>query len=91
MELPPTETTIYVASIFAGILITLRAIEAGIEKMLEELDSGFERVWLFDYRGVYLDPEGKIPAAFGERFSLLEEFHFPGIELRLYNIPGSAR
>ncbi|GEM_PF-1144362 len=62
-----------------------------LEKMIEDLGRRFERVWLFDYRGVYLDPEGKIPVIFGERFDLVEEFRFPGVDLRLYTIPGSAR
>jgi mannosyltransferase len=51
---------------------------------IADLEKRFERIWLVDYYGWYIDPEGKIPKAFDERFELAGEHRFIGIDVRLY-------
>jgi mannosyltransferase len=48
-------------------------------------DSG--RVWLVDYRAWYMDPEGKIPRVFGERWRRAREYKFVGVDVTLFENP----
>jgi mannosyltransferase len=54
---------------------------------ISEIETRYERIWLVDYFGWYIDPEGKIPKAFDERFELADELRFTGIDVRLYDNP----
>jgi mannosyltransferase len=54
---------------------------------MADLEKRFERIWLVDYFGWYIDPEGRIPEAFSERFEPEGMYRFTGIDVRLYDNP----
>lgn len=58
---------------------------------MDYLERQFERIWLVNYFGWYLDPKEKIPEVFDEQFKLADEQHFVGIDVRLYRNPRSLR
>ncbi|UCF06055.1 MAG: glycosyltransferase family 39 protein [bacterium] len=60
-------------------------------QMVDEFGQRYKRAWLVDHRGWYIDPEGKIPQAFDERWRFVEERRFTGIVARLYENPEEAR
>lgn len=62
----------------------LLAKEENSRRYLDDLDRRYDRLWLIDYRGWYLDPEGQLPRLLKERWRLVEEKPFVGVKVMLF-------
>lgn len=69
----------------------LLAKEENFDRFLDDLEQHYDRLWLIDYRGWYLDPEGKLPRLLAERWRLVEETQFVGVKVMLFARPDPGR
>jgi mannosyltransferase len=53
-------------------------------RLLDDLDRRYDRLWLVDYRGWYLDPENKLPGIVAERWKLVDVRPFVGVKVLLF-------
>jgi len=65
--------------------------DKSFRKKMDDLGADFKRVWLVDYRGWYVDPEGEIPKAFSKRWRSVKEYEFVGIRAWLFENPNKVR
>lgn len=65
--------------------------EENSRRYLDDLDRRYERLWLIDYRGWYMDPEGRLPGLLAQRWRLVEEKPFVGARVMLFARPDRGK
>lgn len=61
--------------------------EGALRELLDRLAREHERVWLVDYRGWHMDPEGRIPAALDREWTEVSRVPFTNLDVSLYADP----